>query len=347
MEALLYEKLEERKVRCILCAHACVIKPGRRGICGVRQNRDGILETLVFGRLIAQHVDPIEKKPLFHLLPGSRSYSIATVGCNFKCRFCQNADIAQMPNDRRGTILGAFCAPESVVADALAQGCRSIAYTYTEPTVYFEFAFETARLASAKGLKNVFVTNGYMSREALELAAPYLDGANVDLKAFNDDFYRKRCSARLEPVKETLRHLKTLGKLVEVTTLIIPGLNDDPDELRRLAGFIADDLGPETPWHISRFHPTYKLTDRPPTPVETLTMASEIGKQAGLHYVYMGNVPGRGGENTYCHQCGALLIERLGFTVYRNLIKSDRCPECETPVHGIGISPPTKTMPFT
>jgi pyruvate formate lyase activating enzyme len=344
MEAYLYERLEERKVRCNLCSHACLIKPGHRGICGVRQNRAGILETLVFGRLIARHVDPIEKKPLFHMLPGSRSYSIATVGCNFKCRFCQNADIAQMPNDRPETIMGASCAPESVVADALAQGCQSIAYTYTEPTVYFEFAFETARLASAKGLKNVFVTNGYMSREALEMAAPYLDAANVDLKAFSDDFYKKRCSARLEPVKETLRRLKNLDKLVEVTTLIIPGLNDDPDELSRLAGFIADDLGPETPWHISRFHPTYKLTDRPPTPVETLIMASEIGKQSGLRYVYMGNVPGQGGESTYCHKCGALLIERLGFTVYRNLIEKDRCPECGTPVHGIGMSPPGEAV---
>jgi pyruvate formate lyase activating enzyme len=344
MEAYLYDKLEDRKVCCKLCAHTCVIKPGRKGICGVRQNRGGILETLVFGLLIARHVDPIEKKPLFHLLPGSSSYSIATVGCNFKCRFCQNADIAQMPNDRMETIMGASCAPESVVADALGQGCRSIAYTYTEPTVYFEFALETARLASAKGLKNVFVTNGYMSREALEMAAPYLDGANVDLKAFSDDFYKERCSARLEPVKETLRRLRTLEKLVEVTTLIIPGLNDDPDELRRLAGFITEDLGPETPWHISRFHPTYKLTDRPPTPVETLIMASEIGRQAGLRYVYMGNVPGQGGESTYCHQCGALLIERLGFTVYRNLIKDDRCPECETPVYGIGMSPPGEAV---
>jgi pyruvate formate lyase activating enzyme len=337
-EALLYEKLDERKVRCRLCSHGCVIGDGGKGICGVRENRGGTLFTLVYGKVISGNPDPIEKKPLFHFLPGSYSYSIATVGCNFKCRFCQNADIAQMPNDRSGAVMGTFCTPESVVADALAQDCQSIAYTYTEPTVYFEFAFETARLASAKGLKNVFVTNGFMSREALEMVAPYLDAANVDLKAFSDDFYKTRCSARLEPVKQTLRRMKALEKLVEVTTLIIPGLNDDPDELRRLAGFIADDLGPETPWHISRFHPTYKLTDRPPTPVETLILASEIGRQAGLRYVYMGNVPGRGGESTYCHQCGALLIERLGFTVYRNALQDDRCPECGTPVYGIGMS---------
>lgn len=338
MEAYLYEKLEDKKVHCYLCAHGCEIKPGRRGICGVRRNEDGVLKSLVFGRLIAQHVDPIEKKPLFHLLPGSRSYSIATVGCNFRCRFCQNADIAQLPADRQGAIMGTACAPESVVADALRQNCRSIAYTYTEPTIYFEFAYETAKLASARGLKNVFVTNGYMSREALEMVAPYLDAANVDLKAYTNEFYKTRCSAKLEPVKETLKRMKALNILVEVTTLIIPGLNDDPDELRALAAFIAHDLGPEVPWHISRFHPTYKLTDRPPTPVKTLTMAREIGKEAGLHYVYMGNVPGQGGESTYCHQCGALLIERLGFSVQRNSTRNDQCPQCQTAVYGIGMS---------
>jgi len=338
MEALLYEKLEYNAVHCFLCAHGCVIKPGRRGICGVRQNADGVLETLVYGRLIARHVDPIEKKPLFHMLPGSRSYSIATVGCNFKCRFCQNADIAQMPNDRLGAIMGSLCSAETVVADAQAQACQSIAYTYTEPTIYFEFALETARLAHANGLKNVFVTNGYMSRKALDMVAPYLDGANVDLKAYSEAFYKTRCSARLGPVKATLRRMKALNIWVEVTTLIIPGLNDDAAELRSLAAFIADDLGPETPWHISRFHPTYKLTDRPPTPVRTLVMALEIGKKAGLHYVYMGNVPGEGGENTFCHQCGALLIERLGFQVRRNTIQDNQCPNCKTPVYGVGMS---------
>lgn len=338
MEAYLYDKLEDQKVRCNLCGHTCAIKPGRRGICGVRENRDGVLETLVFGRLIAQHVDPIEKKPLYHLLPGSRSYSIATVGCNFRCRFCQNADIAQMPNDRQGAIVGASCTPEAVVADALAQKCQSIAYTYTEPTIFFEFAFETSKIAHSKGLKNVFVTNGYMSPAALEMVSPYLDAANVDLKAFSDDFYKSQCSAKLEPVKDTLRRMKALNILVEVTTLMIPGLNDDPQELSDLAAFIAKDLGAETPWHISRFHPTYRLTDRPPTPVNTLRAAFEIGKQAGLHYIYLGNVSGEGGESTYCHNCQTLLVERTGFYVRRNCIKDERCPQCETPVYGVGMS---------
>jgi pyruvate formate lyase activating enzyme len=340
MEAYLYDKLEDQKVRCNLCGHTCSIKPGRRGICGVRENRDGVLETLVFGRLIAQHVDPIEKKPLYHLLPGSRSYSIATVGCNFRCRFCQNADIAQMPHDRQGAVVGASCTPEAVVADALARDCQSIAYTYTEPTIFFEFAFETAKIAHAKGLKNVFVTNGYMSPAALEMVSPYLDAANVDLKAFSDDFYKSQCSAKLEPVKDTLRRMKALNILVEVTTLMIPGLNDDPRELGALAAFIARDLGAQTPWHISRFHPTYRLTDRPPTPVSTLRAAFEIGKQAGLHHIYMGNVSGEGGESTYCPGCQTLLVERTGFYVRRNRVENDRCPQCETPVYGVGMSVP-------
>lgn len=338
-EALLYEKLADDCVRCNLCSHRCDIKPGRRGICGVRQNDQGVLHTLVYGRLIARHVDPIEKKPLFHLLPGSRSYSIATVGCNFRCRFCQNADIAQMPRDFDGRVTGETATPEAVVADALRQRCATIAYTYTEPTIFFEMALETARLAHDRGLRNVFVSNGYVSAEALEMIAPCLDGANVDLKAFNDEFYKRQCGARLAPVCDTLRRMKDRGILLEVTTLIIPGLNDDPEELTRLAGFIADDLGPETPWHISRFHPTYLLTDRPPTPVGTLQRARDIGVQAGLRYVYMGNVPGEAGENTLCHHCGAMLIERLGFAVRRNnVLRDGGCPDCGTPVHGVEMA---------
>jgi pyruvate formate lyase activating enzyme len=338
MEAYLYDKLENQKVRCNLCRHTCIIKSGRRGICGVRENHDGVLESLVDQRLIARSVDPIEKKPLFHFMPGSRSYSIAAVGCNFKCRFCQNADIAQMPGDRQGMIMGTACTPQAVVADALSQNCRSISYTYTEPTVYFEFAYETAKLARAGDIKNVFVTNGYMSAAALAMVAPYLDAANVDLKAFTETFYQNQCGAKLEPVKGTLRRMKALGILVEVTTLIIPGLNDAPQELAALAAFIVDALGPETPWHISRFHPTYRLTDRPPTPVHTLENAYAIGRKAGLQYVYMGNVPGGGGESTYCSNCRALLVDRSVFSIRHNLIQADRCPQCGTPVYGIGMS---------
>ncbi len=335
MEASLYEPLEDDKVLCRLCAHGCTIKPQHRGICRVRENRNGKLYTLVYDKLIARHVDPIEKKPIFHMYPGSLSYSVATVGCNFKCRFCQNADIAQMPEDRKGLIMGNPATPREVVADALANGCRSIAYTYTEPTIYFEFAFETARLAHEQGLKNVFVTNGYMSPEALERIAPYLDAANVDLKSFSDDFYHKQCGARLEPVKETLVGMKARGILVEVTTLLIPGLNTDPDELRALADFLATRLGTDTPWHISRFHPTYKLTDRPATPVSSILEAREIGLAAGLKYVYTGNVWGEPGESTLCDNCGAMLIDRRGFTVNKNRLRQGRCPDCGAHVAGI------------
>jgi len=335
MEACLYDAMEEGKVVCRLCAHRCIIRSGRRGLCRVRENKDGKLHTLVYGSLIARNVDPIEKKPLFHLYPGSLSYSIATVGCNFKCRFCQNADIAQMPEDREGLITGSPATPEEVVADAVARGCRSIAYTYTEPTVYFEFAFDTARLAHEKGLKNVFVTNGYMTPEALEKISPYLDGANVDLKSYSDDFYRRQCGAKLEPVKETLVGMKQRGILVEVTTLLIPGLNTDRNELEALARFLATRLGTDTPWHISRFHPTYKLTDRPATPVDTILEAREIGLAAGLKYVYTGNVWGQPGESTLCDSCGAMLIHRQGFTVYENRLRAGRCPDCNEPVAGI------------
>ncbi len=337
MEAYLYEPLKDKKVKCNLCSHRCIIKDGERGICGVRENRSGVLESLVYGRLIAKHIDPIEKKPLFHFLPGSISYSIATVGCNFKCLFCQNADISQMASNHNGMIIGDYCSPEDVVDAAEKGNCKSIAYTYTEPTVFFEFAFDTAKLAHAKGIKNVFVTNGYMTSEAVHMISPYLDAANVDLKAFNKRFYKEVVKARLEPVKETLKLMKSLGIFVEVTTLLIPGLNDDKKELEKLALFLVKSLGSGTPWHVSAFYPTYRLTDRPPTPVESLVMAREIGIKAGLKYVYIGNVPSENGENTFCYKCGKILINRLGFSIIKNVLKNSRCPYCGSQIDGIGL----------
>ncbi len=337
MEAYLYELLEDKNVRCNLCNHRCLIKEGNRGICGVRENQNGILKSLVYGKLIAQHVDPIEKKPLYHVLPGSLSYSIATVGCNFKCRFCQNADIAQLPADRKGMIIGDLYSPQDVVSAAQQANCRSIAYTYTEPTVFFEYAYDTAKLAHEKGILNVFVTNGYMTSEAVHMIRPYLDAANVDLKAFNDDFYKEQCSAKRKHVMETLRLMKSLGIFVEVTTLLIPTLNDKKGELQQLASFIADSLGPETPWHISRFHPTYKLTDRPSTPAESIHQARRIGLDAGLRYVYSGNLPGDEGENTVCYSCGQLLIERWGYRISKNVITNGKCPKCDATIDGIGL----------
>jgi len=337
LEALLYTPMEGKAVKCHLCSHRCTIQDGRRGLCNVRENMSGRLTTLVYDKVIARQIDPIEKKPLYHVAPGSLSYSIATVGCNFKCSFCQNADIAQMPSDQGGSIVGEPFAPADIVADAEKNDCRTIAYTYTEPTVYFELAFDTAKLAHARGIKNVFITNGYMTPEALDKISPFLDAANVDLKAYSDDFYKTYCKSRLGPVKRTLKHMKTKGIFIEITTLLIPGLNDDPEALQELASFIVGDLGPETPWHISRFHPTYRLTDRPPTPAKSLLTARDIGIRAGLRYVYPGNIPGIAGENTFCYSCGSLLIERFGFHVRENNIDKSCCSRCGTLVDGVDM----------
>ena len=337
MEARLYEKKKEQQVHCLLCSHHCLIKEGERGLCGVRENREGRLYSLVYARPIATHVDPIEKKPLFHFLPGSRSFSLATAGCNFRCLFCQNADISQLPQDQ-GKIPGEEVPPEEIVAAARQAGCQSIAYTYTEPTIFFEYAQDIALLAEAQGLKNVFVTNGYMSTEALQSIHPLLHGANVDLKAFREAFYQKQCGAKLAPVLKTLKTMKEMGVWLEITTLLIPTLNDSKEELRELATFILQELGPETPWHISRFHPTFRLTDLPVTPVKTLQQAWEIGREVGLHYVYTGNVPGDQGEKTYCHHCGRLLLDRFGFTILKNELDQGRCPQCHLPLAGVGLS---------
>jgi len=332
-DALLYEKEAEDRVKCGLCAHRCRIATGARGLCGVRENRAGTLVSLVYGALVAENVDPIEKKPLFHFLPGSLSFSIATAGCNFRCDFCQNHAISQLPrNEER--IAGRRRTPEAVVELALRSGSKSIAYTYTEPTVYFEFARDTAGIAKEKGLRNVFVTNGFMTEEALKRAATWLDAANVDLKAFSDDFYAKRCGARLQPVLDSLRRMKEMGIWVEVTTLLIPGHNDSDEELRKIAGFIVS-LGAETPWHISRFHPQYRMTDTASTPASAIHRAVRIGKSAGLRYVYCGNLPGDTGENTHCSGCGELLIGRYGFAIERLNLHGVVCPRCGTTLDGI------------
>ena len=335
MKAYLFHPMEGSRVKCNLCHHRCIIPQGKRGLCGVRENKNGELVSLVYAQAVAANPDPIEKKPLFHVLPGSHSFSIATVGCNFRCRFCQNANIAQMPRDHSGQITGRFFPPEKVVEQAKQAGCQTIAYTYTEPTIFFEYAYDTAKIAKQEGIRNVFVTNGYETPEAVEKIAPFLDAANVDLKAFSPDFYKEMCGAKLENVLETLQCMNQAGIFLEVTTLVIPGLNDDSEQLKKLAGFIAGALGPQTPWHVSRFHPTYNLTDRAATPPSTLFQAHETGKNAGLHYVYTGNIPGQGGENTYCHNCQTLLIERVGYTIQKNQLQNGACPNCQTPAHGI------------
>lgn len=333
-EASLYERIDGR-VRCNLCAHRCLIEEGKRGICHVRENRDGTLYTLVYGRTIAQHVDPVEKKPLFHFHPGSTAYSIATPGCNFQCRWCQNWEISQMPKEV-DLNAGRKASPEQIVASAQKAQCRIIAYTYTEPTIFFEYAYDVARLARDAGLANVFITNGYMTEEMLECFHPYLDAVNVDLKAFKDETYKRYVGARLEPVLNSLRTLKRLGIWLEVTTLAIPGINDDAMELRDAASFVAEELGADTPWHISRFFPAYKMANVPPTHVSKLQEAREIGLQAGLRYVYLGNVGG--GEDTACHNCGKLLVRRSTYQIIENRVQPDgQCPDCGVEVGGVGM----------
>lgn len=332
-EASFYTKKAEGKVSCSLCAHHCLIKPDGIGICGVRRNDGGTLVSLVYGRAIAEHVDPIEKKPLFHFLPDTTSFSVATAGCNFRCKHCQNADISQLPRDQ-GAIAGRDLAPDQIVRLARAAGCASISYTYTEPTIFFEYAYDTAVLASAAGLKNVFVSNGYITAEPLRTIAPHLAAANIDLKSSRDEFYKTICGARLQPVLDAMRLYRELGVWLEVTTLVIPGENDSDEDLAGCAGFIAKQLGREVPWHVSAFHPTYRLTNRPSTPAETLRRAVQIGRDAGLHYVYEGNLPGEG-ETTSCPGCRRPVITRLGFTVTANRLKDGRCPACGTAVAGL------------
>lgn len=332
-EALFYEKIGGNSVKCNLCAHRCKILESKRGICGIRENNGGTLYTLVYDRVVSRMVDPIEKKPLFHFFPGSSSYSIATVGCNFRCLNCQNYDISQMPRDLKGKIVGENVTPDEIVEDARRYGCQSIAYTYTEPTIFFELAYDTAKLAKKQGIRNVFVTNGYMTEEALKEISPYLEAAHVDLKSFDDAFYRRVCGARLQPVLDSIRLHKELGIWVEIVTLIIPNLNDGETNLRKIAEFIADlDMG--IPWHVSRFYPTYKLLDQPATPVPVLRRATEIGKEAGLRYVYQGNVPGEG-EDTYCYNCGELVVKRMGYQILENRIKDSSCPRCGVRIEGV------------
>lgn len=334
-EALFFEREGDTHVRCGLCRFRCLIKDGARGVCGVRENQGGILYSLVYGEVCAEHVDPIEKKPLYHVMPGSASFSIATAGCNFRCQHCQNYSISQLPP--HAAIRGLPRTPKEIVEQAKMTQCQSISYTYTEPTIFYEFAYDTAKLAHKAGLKNIFVTNGYITKEALTKIAPYLDAANIDLKGFSEEFYREIVHARLSEVLDSIIEYRKQGIWIELTTLIIPDLNDSDAQLKGIASFIMTHLGADTPWHVSQFYPTFKLLDRPRTPVATLQKAREIGLAAGLHYVYEGNVPGAGSENTRCPSCSALLIERYGFTIIANKIRKGACPECKTKIAGIGL----------
>ena len=333
-EAMLYEAGEGQEVRCRLCGHECVIAPGKTGICRVRENVAGKLISLNYDALVTVNVDPIEKKPLFHFLPGTMSLSVAAAGCNFQCAFCQNWQISQAP--RTGRIVGGQAIPPAeLVAAAEKHKCASISYTYTEPTIFFELSYDTAKLAHERGIRNCFVSNGFMTPLAVRTIAPYLDAINVDLKAFRNETYRKVMKARLKPVLTCLTELVAAGVWVEVTTLVVPSMNDSDEELGNIAGFIAGELGPDVPWHVSRFHGDYQMGDAPTTPAATLGRAMSIGRAAGLKHVYAGNVPGDANENTRCPSCSATVIQRTGFTVRSSHLKEDKCAECGERIAGV------------
>lgn len=336
-EALLYEKLDNRLVRCYLCSHYCRIADHKFGFCGVRENVEGTLYTLAYGSVVSANIDPIEKKPLYHFLPGSSSFSIATAGCNFRCGFCQNWEISQRPNKPGAGLGEEEFLPADIVREAIQNGCKSIAYTYTEPTIFFEYAYEISRLAKEKGLYNIFVTNGYMTEECLRMIKPCLDAANVDLKFFSDAGYKKNCSGSLKPVLDSIRLMKELGVWVEVTTLVIPGENDSEGELAGIANFIAS-VDKRMPWHVSRFHPDYKFRKYELTPEETLKKAYSIGVKAGLDFVYIGNVSGWGND-TVCPNCKKGLIKREYCNILEYNIKGDRCDYCQEKVPGVFRAP--------
>ncbi len=334
--SILATPLPDGSVRCGVCAHRCLVRPGRRGICGVRENRGGRLLTSAYGAVVTARADPIEKKPLFHVDPGSIAWSIATPGCPFHCTFCQNWEIAQGP--RLGLDLPTKpMPPAGVVTEALRAGARSIAYTYVEPTVFLEYALDTGRLAREAGLRNLFITDGYATPEAVALLAGVLDAANVDLKSFDDAFYRRLCGARLAPVLEAIEAMHRAGIWLEVTTLVIPGHNDGDAELRALTRWLIETLGPSVPWHVSRFFPAHRMRDTPSTPDATLLGAAAIGREAGLRFVYVGNAPHLGLEDTTCPGCGRLLIERAGYRARSHLTRQGACPGCGRPLEGLAL----------
>jgi len=319
-------------VKCQLCPKGCVISEGHRGDCRVRENRGGKLYTMVYGNPCAVHVDPIEKKPFYHFYPTAAAFSIATAGCNLHCLYCQNWSISQSPPEETENV---DLPPEQVVAMALQTRSPVIAYTYAEPTVFYEYMLDTARLGRESGLKSVVVSAGYFNPEPLKELCQAVDAIKIDLKGFNRDFYRKVCFATLDPVLETIRIIHESGIHLEIVNLVVPSLNDNEDELREMARWIVDNVGPDVPIHYSRFYPQYKLTNLPPTPVEKLERARQIALDAGIRYAYVGNVPGHPGDNTYCHHCGQMIIQRQGFAVVAYHIKDGKCEFCGQAIPGV------------
>ena len=324
------------KVLCKACKQRCMLDDGEYGKCGVRVNEGGKLYLTVYSLVSAIHIDPVEKKPLYHFLPGTKTLSIGTVGCNFSCKFCQNWEISQYPKLNNYRVFGDSYTPEDLIQIAERFQIPSISYTYNEPVIFFEFAYDTMKLAYEKGIKNIFVTSGYETEEVLEASVPFLSAMNIDLKAFSDEFYRNICDARLKPVLKTIEKAYKLGIWIEITTLLIPGYNDSESEIRSIARFIRD-ISPDIPWHISRFFPAYLMTDVPPTPVSTLKKAYEIGKEEGLNYVYVGNYPDPSLTSTYCPSCGSIVIERSGYLgeKVKTYLKEGKCENCGFQIAGV------------
>jgi pyruvate formate lyase activating enzyme len=326
-----YTKLGDN-VQCNVCPNNCILSPDDRSICRNKVNKGGKLYTLAYGNPCAVHVDPIEKKPLYHFLPTSSIFSIATAGCNFRCLNCQNWQISQQFPEKTQNV---ELMPNAVVANAIAKKCTSIAYTYSEPTAFYEYMYDTAKLASAAGIKNVSVTNGYTSREALKDLCQYLDASNVDLKGFNEETHRKLNSGKLKPVMDTLKRMKEEGVWLEVTNLVVPGWTDDLDEIGEMCSWLYKNIGADNPLHFSRFSPMYKLRHLQPTPLRTLEKARQLALDAGLHYVYIGNVPGTDAQNTYCPKCGKIVIERKGYVVAQDNVKNGVCEFCGEKIAGV------------
>ncbi|MEA2038159.1 MAG: AmmeMemoRadiSam system radical SAM enzyme [Nanoarchaeota archaeon] len=331
-EALYYKKLKDKIVQCSLCPWNCVIKENNVGSCKARKNIDGKLYSLVYSNPCSIAIDPIEKKPLYHFLPNSVSLSVGTLGCNLHCLHCQNYDISQKKADN---FQGREITPEELIKIALKKKCSSISYTYNEPTIFYEYVLETAKLAKKKGIKNVMVTNGYINKEPLKELYPLIDAANIDLKSMDEDFYKKVCSVKLKPILESIREIKKIGTSIEITNLIIPGYNDKKEQIEKLVKWIKENLGIKTSLHFSAFYPTYKLLDAPNTPEETLLMAKKIALKHGLKHIYLGNTNIPDSGNTYCPRCSKLLIERSGFGVQQNNIKKNLCPSCDERIEGV------------
>ena len=332
VEARYYKKLPDQEIECQLCPRQCRLGNKERGYCGVRENDGGTYYTLVYGKVCALHVDPIEKKPFFHVLPKTNALSLATAGCNVNCKFCQNWEISQ---SRPEQVENSDVPPRTAAAAARRYDCPTIAYTYSEPTVFYEYMFDTAVEARRLGIRNVVVSGGHINAEPLQALTRVVDAIKIDLKAFSPEFYKTYVRGDLKPVLEAVRLIRRTGVWLEIVYLVIPTLNDDLDQVRRMARWMITEIGPDVPLHFTRFQPMYLIQNLPPTPVSTLEKARDAALAEGIHYVYIGNVPGHAGENTYCPKCKTLLLQRFGFEVQKNVLKGGACPNCATTIPGL------------